>query len=76
MYDIRVFFTEDGFLGMPTTESFDQMWSLTEGRHRVDRVVFHPMYDHDRFHYDIAVLHLANPQNTITPISLASCHRQ
>ena len=36
----------------------------------VDRVVFHPLYDHNNFHYDIAVLHLTQPVTDQAPVTL------
>ena len=69
MYDVRVFFRGDGFVDQ---DDFDDLWEEDDGNHIVDRVVFHPMYDHDKFHYDIAVLHLATPENSITPVRPAT----
>ena len=73
MYDVRVFFRGDGVID---DVSFDTLWNEDDGNHNVDRVVFHPMYEHDRFHYDIAVLHLSSPENSVTPIKLATSSRE
>jgi len=73
MYDIKVFFTGNGQID---DSSFDALWNEDTGDHIVNRVVFHPMYDHRRFHYDIAVLQLATSENTVQPIRLPAASRK
>jgi len=76
MYDIRVVFRSDGML-RDSNDDWNDLWTETiGGNHEVDRVVFHPMYDHNRFHYDIAVLHLATAETAATPINLPAADRK
>jgi len=73
MYEIKAVFRSDGSIKKDT---WADLWNEPNGNHDVDRVVFHPMYDHNRFHYDIAVLHLATAETTATPIKLPSADRK
>jgi len=73
MYDIRAIFRGDGGIDDDNTNT---LFNEATGNHPVDRVIFHPMYDHNRFHYDIAVLHLATPETTVMPINLAEPTRK
>ena len=76
MYGIRAVFRSDGRIS-DQNNNWDDLWDETVGgNHNVDRVIFHPMYDHNRFHYDIAVLHLATAETAATPIALPAADRK
>lgn len=59
MYDIRVHFDLVNKLedGDPKDRIVDDLWNKTP-YYTVKRVVFHPMYDHHNYHYNIAVIEL------------------
>ena len=71
---MRAYFNGDEDIG--DTDSFPELWDDENGGRRdVDRVIFHPMYDHDRYDYDIAVIHFASPFSDVDTIPLANCNR-
>ena len=68
MYDVKAFM--DG--GTYETSNGGRTFRILFDRPgtRVDKVVFHPMYDHGNFQYDLAVLRLVSPVRDQTPITL------
>lgn len=72
MYEVRAFFDTTSRIFKATERTFERMFARTPN-YSVKRVIFHPMYDHNRFEYDIAVVELNSPiDNAITPIALPS----
>ena len=69
MYEVRVFFSGTSVLSTTVPNSYEDIWSR-DGSIQVDRVVFHPLYDHNNFHFDIAVLRLRNSVSGIDPVAL------
>lgn len=70
MYDVKVYFPGNGQLGSPSDDdSYINLWNRGTGI-TVSSVKFHPMYDHDNFHYDIAVLQMASAPAGITAVNL------
>ena len=71
MYNIRAFMDGGSDFGRSAGRTYQFLYERP-GYSRVDRVIFHPMYDHYNFQYDLAVLRLETPVTTQTPIVLAA----
>lgn len=65
-YKIRATFPGDGDMGLT---QFDEIYERDDTI-EVDKVIFHPMYDHNLFNFDVAVIHLATAPPDATIIRL------
>ena len=71
MYEIRVYFDTSSNL-QKDPRTYEELWNRAP-QYAVKKVIFHPMYDHNRLDYDIAVLFLeGSVDSSVTPISLPS----
>jgi len=69
-YKTRVFFSQED-IGSPSQRSGPELFNGPD-RHMVVKTIFHPMYRHGRFHYDIAVLELEVEIQNFQPIKIYS----
>ena len=69
-YQTHVIFSKED-IGESSIRTGEALFT-SSGHHLVKRTVFHPMYKHKRFHFDVAILELEDTVTGPKPIKLAN----